>query len=92
MVHEHDLITRKNGYSSTAKAKLHQFPLNLSYAQTAHRMQGQTVKAGTKVIIHWVKAMKRGMAYVMLGRSQRLEDIYIAGKLDPFKSNVIQKP
>ena len=83
MVHEHDLITRKNGYSSTVPAKLYQFPLNLSYAQTAHRMQGQTVKAGTKVIIHWVKAMKRGMAYVMLGRSQRLEDIYIAGELDP---------
>ena len=83
MVHEHDLITRNGGHSSPVPAKLYKFPLNLSYAQRAHRMQGQTVNAGTKVIIHWVKAMKRGMAYVMLGRSQRLEDIYIAGELDP---------
>ena len=46
-------------------------------------MQGQTVKAETKVNIHWTNGMQNGMAYVMLGRSVRRQDIYISGKLDP---------
>ena len=45
-------------------------------------MQGQTVKAESKVVIHWSKALQKGMAYVMLGRSSRRQDIYIAGELD----------
>ena len=47
--------------------------------------KGQTVKAGNKIIIHWSKKMPDGMSYVMLGRSERLQDIYIAcdgGELD----------
>ena len=79
--HEYNIVSRR-GYGQTAKAKLLQFPLSLCYAQTAHRMQGQTVKAGTKVVLHWTKRMQDGMAYVMLGRSSRREDIYIAGELD----------
>lgn len=78
---EYNLVSRR-GYGQAAKAKLIQFPLNLCYAQTAHRMQGQTVKAGTKVVLHWSKRMQNGMAYVMLGRSVRREDIYIAEELD----------
>jgi hypothetical protein len=42
-------------------------------------MQGQTVKAGSKVVIHWHKKFTCGMAYVMLGRSERLQDIFIDG-------------
>ena len=40
--------------------------------------------AGTKVIIHWNKRMaqEKGMAYVMLGRTQRIEDIFIKGEVD----------
>ena len=59
---EYNLVSRR-GYGQAAKAKLIQFPLNLCYAQTAHRMQGQTVKAGTKVVLHWSKRMQNGMAY-----------------------------
>ena len=29
-----------------------------------------------------MKGMLKGMAYVMLGRSERLEDLFIAGELD----------
>ena len=75
-------VVSKRGYGHTAKAILIQFPLNLCYAQTAHRMQGQTVRAGTKVVLHWSKRMQNGMAYVMLGRSVRREDLYIAEELD----------
>ena len=79
--HEHDFVSTK-GYGRTVKAELLQFPLSLAYGQTAHRMQGQTVKAESKLVIHWTNEMKKGMAYVMLGRSSRLQDIYIRGELD----------
>ena len=82
MEHEYELVSR-GGHGQTSRAKLLQFPLSLSYAQTCHRMQGQTVKAETKVNIHWTNGMQNGMAYVMLGRSVRRQDIYISGKLDP---------
>ena len=79
--YEYNIVSSK-GYGQAARAKLFQFPLSLCYAQTAHKMQGQTVKAGTKVVIHWTKRMQEGMAYVMLGRSSRRQDIYITGELD----------
>ena len=43
------------------------------------------MKAGTEVNIHWPNVKKPGMIYVMLGRSERLEDIYISGELDVSK-------
>ena len=76
---EYQVFSRK-GYGHAARAKVIQFPLKLFYASTAHKMQGQTIKAGSKVVIHWHKNMTNGMAYVMLGRCEKLEDIYIAGK------------
>ena len=38
--------------------------------------------AGTKTIVHWNQNMVEAMAYTMLGRSVRLEDIHIAGGFD----------
>ena len=78
---EHDFVSTK-GHGQTVKAKIIQFPLSLAYAQTSHRMQGQTVKAESKLVIHWTTGMQKGMAYVMLGRSSRRQDIYICGELD----------
>lgn len=40
------------------------------------------MKAGQKVIIHWSKDLAKAMAYVMLGRCELLEDLYIAGEFD----------
>ena len=76
---EYQVFSRK-GYGHAARAKVIQFPLKLFYASTAHKMQGQTIKAGSKVIIHWHKNMTNGMAYVMLGRCEKLDDIFISGK------------
>ena len=47
-----------------------------------------TCKRGSKLVVHWNKEFKEGMAYVMLGRTQDLNDIYIyeddkEGKFDP---------
>ena len=77
----------KRGFIRYAKAKLQQFPLQINYASTAHRVQGTTVKAGTKVNVYWSKDFSNkqnpGMAYVSLGRSERLADIEISGEFDP---------
>ena len=43
------------------------------------------MKAGSAVNVHWPSEKVYGMPYVMLGRSERLEDIYISGKLDVSK-------
>ena len=49
-----------------------------------------TKRAGTKLIIHWSKSFQPGMAYVMLGRSQLLEDIYILESKDKFDPSSIK--
>ena len=45
--------------------------------------QGTTVKAGCNYKIHWCENMQDGMAYVMLGRPERLEDLFISENYDP---------
>ena len=65
-----------------ACSKLLQFPLRLAWAITGHKVQGQTFPAGTKVIVNWDKPLQPGLAYVMLSRSKRMEDIAIKGVFD----------
>lgn len=47
--------------------------------------QGSTVPANSKVVVHWCKEFSyktnAGMAYVSLGRSEQIKDIYINGKV-----------
>ena len=73
----------KSGKSFAFKPKVLQFPLRLAWANTAHKMQGQTITAGSKLIVHWRSSFRDGMAYVMLGRCERLEDVYIVGSFNP---------
>ena len=69
------------------RAELFQFPLVHGYSSTSHKMQGRTVKSGSKLVIHWHHLFSTklcyGMAYVCLGRCEKLEDIYIVGDFDP---------
>ncbi len=46
----------------TATAKILQFPLRLSWAVTAHKVQGQTFKSGSQIVVHWHRRMMEGMA------------------------------
>ena len=62
----------KKGYSHAISCKIIQFPLKLAWASTAHSMQGVTVKKGSKVVVHFHKKFKPGMAYVMLSRLVQL--------------------
>ena len=41
------------------------FKFRLSWAITCHKMQGQTVKKGSKLIVHGHAKLQDGMAYVM---------------------------
>ena len=41
------------------------------------------MKAGCNYKIHWCENMQDGMAYVMLGRPERLEDLFISEDYDP---------
>ena len=78
--------TSRKGFSQAARSKVYQFPLQMNYASTAHRIQGTTVKSGSKVLIHWSSRFKNhsnaGIGYVCLGRSERLSDVYIKGQFD----------
>ena len=47
--------------------------------------QGQTIKSGSKVVVNWSNKLPPGLAYVMLSRAERLEDVYIAGRFDASK-------
>ena len=46
---------------------------------------------GSKLVIHWNNRFTSGMAYVMLGRSQCLEDIYIQGNFDTTRIHCSQE-
>ena len=49
--------------------------------------------AGTKVVVHWNLSFQSGMAYVMLGQCQRLQDLYLSGPINlaTIKSSVRAK-
>ena len=64
------------------KARVIQFPIRLCYAQTSHKMQGDTVQPGFDLVIHWNKKLTDGMALVMLSRATRVEDVHIVGDFD----------
>jgi hypothetical protein len=76
---------RSGSLQHAASGKVLQFPLRLAWAVTCHKVQGQTFKAGTTVVIHWHKRLTEGMAYVMLGRCECLADLYISGIFEPNK-------
>ena len=52
---------------------------------TGHKIQGQTIKKGSPIVVNWHKSMPRGLAYVMLSRAESIEDVYIVGDLNPEK-------
>ena len=62
-----------------ASAKVIQFPIKLSMATTAHKVQGLTIPSPAIVVIDIGKTFQASQAYVMLSRVQCLEQIYILG-------------
>jgi exonuclease III len=62
-----------------------QFPLKLAFAITGHKMQGQTIKTGSKLVVNWSKMLPPGLAYVMCSRTESINDLFIGGQFDPKK-------
>lgn len=69
----------------TKKVTIIQYPLTLAFALTAHKVQGQTVTAPKPVGLNLDKVFQANQAYVMLGRCENLEQLY----LNKFKSKKI---
>ena len=66
-----------------------QFPLILSWAITAHKCQGQTVKYPGKLAADIGDMFGPGMVYVVLGRVQNINQLYLLS-FDPKKITIIQ--
>ena len=72
-------------YSTSASKKgtranvavVQQYPLIISHASTTHKIQGQTIVAPRKVAVDLRTVFGPNQAYVMLGRVQRKDQLFI---------------
>ena len=72
---EYSLGKQHKGHA--AKAKVIQFPLKLTWAITAHKVQGQTIKSPNPVAMDLQSTFSKAQANVMLGRTENLQQIYL---------------
>jgi ATP-dependent exoDNAse (exonuclease V) alpha subunit len=72
-------------------ASVIQFPLELAFACTAHKVQGSTIAKPRKVIINVTDTFAAAMIYVMLSRVCALSQIFILNKFDETKMYPNQK-
>ena len=79
-VHKYSTSKSTKGVKSQV-ATVHQFPLILSFASTTHKIQGQTIVAPRKVAIDLRSVFGANQAYVMMGRVQQLEQLFLIGSL-----------
>ena len=68
-------------FRGSLEINVEQFPLNLFYASTSHKIQGRTLK-DEDVVCHTSYNMKPGCGYVMLSRNSKLENVYISKDFD----------
>ena len=66
---------------SSAECTVEQFPLNLFYASTSHKIQGKTLR-DQDVVCYTSKYIKAGCAYVMLSRCTKIDNVYISKDFD----------
>ncbi|MCS5660527.1 MAG: hypothetical protein NZ842_09030, partial [Dehalococcoidia bacterium] len=78
-------LDKNNKKGTGAQACLHQFPIVLAHAVTAHKCQGQTIEKPNTVSLDISEVFTHAQAYVMLGRAQNMEQVYIIDKVDPKK-------
>ena len=62
----------------STKYQLIQFPLRLAWALTTHKIQGQTIKDPKAVGLDINTTFGPAQAYVMLGRTENLEQLHLA--------------
>ena len=62
-----------------------QFPIRLAHALTAHKTQGQTYKMPMTITVDLRDVFESAQGYVMLGRPEKLEQLFIVEKVDKSK-------
>ena len=67
---------------SAVQCSVTQFPLRLSWASTAHKLQGVTIKANDHLVCNGHKRFPKGMGYVMLSRCSSIDSIHLANDFD----------
>ena len=67
----------RSSKNHTSKDYLIQFPLTLAWAMTAHKCQGQTIKAPTPLVADIDSVFSAGQAYVILGRIQNIDQLFL---------------
>ena len=67
--------------SQSVECTIEQFPLNLFYASTSHKIQGKTLK-NQDVVCYTHPKIKAGCAYVMLSRCTDIDNVYISKDFD----------
>ena len=73
------------------EGEVFQFPLQLAWAFTAHKLQGTTIPPGEDFIVNGYKRMPKSMGYVMLSRLSKIENLFIDKSFD-FKKHLICNP
>ena len=72
-------LSKKSEVSTSGTVQ--QFPLKLSFAATAHKVQGQTIKKPCEVILDLESVRESAQGYVMLSRVEDLTQLYIDGNI-----------
>ena len=82
----HKYTTGKSSGKSNV-ASVYQFPVILAFSSTTHKVQGLTVKYPAKVAVDLRSIFRGGQnqAYVMLGRCENLNQLYLIGDLPESK-------
>jgi hypothetical protein len=70
---------------SGATATVIQFPIRLAHAVTAHKTQGLTIHQPNTVNLDLISIFEPAQGYVMLGRAQALDQVFIQDQLKPDK-------
>ena len=73
-----------------AKSTIYQFALKIAFAVTGLKIKAQTIRKGSLIVVKWNKHMPRGFANVMLSRAESIDDVLIAGSLDPQNDKTYQ--
>jgi len=76
---------RKNGGSAGSTVTLFQFPVKLSHAITAHKVQGHTIEKPLRVAFDLKSVFEEAQGYVMLSRVQEIGQVFIIDEFDADK-------
>ena len=74
-------FTNPQRFSNNSECCVEQFPLNLFYSSTIHKIQGTTIE-NQDVVVTTSKWMRDGCGYVALSRCKMMENVYISDDFD----------